>query len=93
MNLDKRLEVIQTGKMAEIALHAFESEIKTKQSDLLKTVIGAYRLGNIQHDAVVGFISSYVALEDLLGGMRRKITALNNLDKEVKDDGSSSTRT
>lgn len=86
MNIDRKLTIVQEGKMAEIAYNAVVDEVRRKQSDLLKTTLTAYKVGNMQHDAVMGFISSYAILEDLLDGIRRKINTMSKLDKEAIND-------
>lgn len=84
---EKKLAILNTGKMAEIAFTHFSGIINKKKEIILAEIKSKAR--NSEHDVIqyACAISSINALDDLESLMKKQIDNGRQIEKEILDNG------
>lgn len=81
-DIDRRLNIVSTGKMAEIAWQHFGDDLKTQRDTVINQLKNAYRSGKNDIGALAGGVAALCALDDLEDRILKKVKRSIELNKE-----------
>jgi hypothetical protein len=81
--VDRRLNIVSTGKMAEIAWQHFGEDLEAQRDAVLQTLKNQHRLGKNDLGALAGGVAALCALDDLKERILKKVKRSIELNKET----------
>lgn len=75
MNIEKRLEVVNEGKLTALAVQQLSGIIDQQLVRKLQEMSQAYRGGRTDQATLIALVAGYCALEDLRADMIKRIRA------------------
>ena len=90
MNTERRLEIINTGKLSQLAFSELQEILGEAKRQKIVELSQLYRLGKFDQIELVATLAEYCAYEDLEQGLIAKIKRGEKLSREFNkelDDG------
>jgi len=84
-DLERKLALIQNGKMADILLRELGQRIRARQEVTLKVLSQNFRSGQYTEASLASGVAAYCALEDLHSDLVKESTKGNQAQKELND--------
>lgn len=72
---EKKLSVINNGRMSEVAWSHFHEHIEHEKQTLLRKLLLVYRSSSYDLPSISGLLGAYASLEDLEAKLKKSILA------------------
>lgn len=83
MNTEKKLEIINAGKLTALAAQQLSGIIEDQLTRKLQELSQAYRGGRTDQASLVAIVAGYCALEDLRADMIKRIRAGERVSQDI----------
>jgi len=86
MNIERRLEIINDGKISQLAFAELQQVLSEAKRQKIVELAQLYRLGKFDHMELVTTLAEYCAYEDLEQGLIAKIKRGEKLSREFNKE-------
>lgn len=86
MNTDKKLQLIESGKMSDTLLNVFGDKIRETSLEHLARLKSNYKSGKSDQATLSSGVAAICALDDLLEKLTKDVRTGNKVSREIRED-------